>query len=91
MRRPLLLQVALLAGTITVAAADPPKFNDDPAAVCSGKVAKPVLSPAFFRAEGAPADANDYVVYNKATGNLFYDFNGNLPVVAPRCPPPSRR
>ena len=25
----------------------------------------------------ARPSANDYVVYNKATGNLFYDFNGN--------------
>ena len=47
-----------------MAAADPPKCNDDPATVYSAR-------------SRAPADANDYVVYNKATGNLFYDFNGN--------------
>ena len=35
------------------------------------------LNPAFFRAGAAAADANDYIVYNKATGALFYDDNGN--------------
>ena len=64
MRRPLLLLVALLAGTIAVAAADPPKCNDDPAAVHSAR-------------SRAPADVNDYVIYNKATGQQLCDFNGN--------------
>ena len=34
------------------------------------------LSPPFFKA-GAPTDANDYILYNKASGALFYDVNGN--------------
>jgi serralysin len=34
------------------------------------------LNPAFFKV-GAAADANDFIVYNKATGALFYDVNGN--------------
>ena len=36
-----------------------------------------LLTPAYFRAGAAALDANDYVVYNNATGNLFYDSNGN--------------
>ena len=36
-----------------------------------------MLTPAYFRAGAAALDANDYVVYNNATGNLFYDSNGN--------------
>jgi serralysin len=35
------------------------------------------LNPAFFHAGAAAADANDFVVYNQATGGLFYDDNGN--------------
>jgi Ca2+-binding RTX toxin-like protein len=35
------------------------------------------LSPLFFRAGAAALDANDYVVYNQATGVLSYDINGN--------------
>jgi Ca2+-binding RTX toxin-like protein len=35
------------------------------------------LNPAFFRAGALAADANDFVVYNKATGALFYDVNGS--------------
>ena len=35
------------------------------------------LNPAFFRAGAAAADANDYIVYNRASGVLFYDANGN--------------
>jgi Ca2+-binding RTX toxin-like protein len=35
------------------------------------------LNPAFFRVGAAAADANDYIVYNKATGLLSYDANGN--------------
>jgi Ca2+-binding RTX toxin-like protein len=35
------------------------------------------MNPAFFRAGSAALDANDYVVYNKATGVLTYDVNGN--------------
>ena len=35
------------------------------------------LNPAFFRIGAAALDANDYLVYNKATGVLSYDPNGN--------------
>ena len=35
------------------------------------------LSATMFRAGAAAADANDYIVYNQANGNLFYDSNGN--------------
>jgi Ca2+-binding RTX toxin-like protein len=35
------------------------------------------LNPAFFRVGAAAADANDYIVYNKATGALFYDATGS--------------
>jgi Ca2+-binding RTX toxin-like protein len=35
------------------------------------------LNPAFFRAGAAALDANDFIVYNKATGILSYDVNGN--------------
>ena len=35
------------------------------------------LNPAFFHAGPAAADANDYIVYNRATGGLIYDSNGN--------------
>jgi Ca2+-binding RTX toxin-like protein len=36
-----------------------------------------MLSSAFFRAGPKALDANDYIVYNKATGALFYDDNGS--------------
>jgi Ca2+-binding RTX toxin-like protein len=35
------------------------------------------LNPAFFRAGAAALDANDFIVYNKATGVLSYDSNGS--------------
>lgn len=35
------------------------------------------LNPAFFRAGAVALDANDFIVYNRATGALFYDVNGN--------------
>ena len=35
------------------------------------------LNPLFFRAGAVAADANDYIVYNKASGLLSYDSNGN--------------
>ncbi|MFI0843767.1 calcium-binding protein [Mesorhizobium sp. IMUNJ 23232] len=38
-----------------------------------------VLDASFFRANanGLPADANDYIVYETDTGKLFYDADGN--------------
>jgi serralysin len=36
-----------------------------------------VLNPAFFRAGAAALDANDFIVYNKTTGIVSYDVNGN--------------
>jgi len=35
------------------------------------------LNPQFFKAGAAATDANDHIVYNQATGALFYDSNGN--------------
>ena len=35
------------------------------------------LNPGFFHADPAAADANDYIVYNKATGILSYDNDGS--------------
>ena len=35
-----------------------------------------VLNAAFFRTGTAALDANDYIVYDKSTGALFYDANG---------------
>jgi Ca2+-binding RTX toxin-like protein len=35
------------------------------------------LNPGFFHVGPAAADANDHIIYNKATGALFYDTNGN--------------
>jgi Ca2+-binding RTX toxin-like protein len=35
------------------------------------------LSPAYFRVGTKALDANDYLVYNKTTGALFWDPNGN--------------
>jgi hypothetical protein len=34
------------------------------------------LGAAFFRAAASALDHNDYIIYNRASGNLFYDFNG---------------
>lgn len=36
------------------------------------------LNPAFFRAGAAALDANDFIVYNRATGLLSFDVNGNV-------------
>lgn len=36
------------------------------------------LNPNFFFAGAAAHDADDHVIYNSATGALFYDSNGNL-------------
>jgi Ca2+-binding RTX toxin-like protein len=36
-----------------------------------------VLNAQFLRLGAAPLDANDYLIYNKATGILTYDVNGN--------------
>lgn len=35
------------------------------------------LNPAFFRAGTVALDANDFLVYNRATGALYYDVNAN--------------
>lgn len=35
------------------------------------------VSTAYFRIGTAAADANDYLIYNRATGALIYDNNGN--------------
>lgn len=42
-----------------------------------GAGASHALSAAFFWAGAAAHDANDYIVYNKAAGALFYDSNGS--------------
>jgi serralysin len=42
-----------------------------------GAGAAHALNPAFFRVGAAAADANDFIVYNRATGALFYDANGS--------------
>ena len=39
----------------------------------------PTLNPAFFHVGPAAADANDYLVYNRTTGQLFYDRDGAGP------------
>jgi Ca2+-binding RTX toxin-like protein len=36
-----------------------------------------VLSKNFFRIGSAPADTNDFITYNRATGTLSYDANGS--------------
>lgn len=43
-----------------------------------GSAAKPAtLNKAFFTIGTKAADANDYLIYNKKTGALFYDVDGN--------------
>jgi Ca2+-binding RTX toxin-like protein len=34
------------------------------------------LNPAFVRLGAAATEADDYLVYNNTTGNLYYDSNG---------------
>jgi Ca2+-binding RTX toxin-like protein len=36
-----------------------------------------VLNATYFRLGAAALDANDLVIYNRATGGLFYDLNAN--------------
>lgn len=36
------------------------------------------LTASMFRIGAAPADPNDYLIYNSATGTLSYDSNGNV-------------
>ena len=35
------------------------------------------LHPAFFHQGALPADGNDYIIYNRAAGRLFYDRDGS--------------
>ena len=44
------------------------------------------LSATMFRAGAAAADANDYIVYNQANGNLFYDSTAMAPAALPCSP-----
>jgi len=37
-----------------------------------------VLNKAYFTIGSAAKDSNDYIIYNKTTGDLFYDANGNV-------------
>jgi serralysin len=37
-----------------------------------------VLNGNFFHIGAAPADANDFIMYNQGTGALFYDSNANV-------------
>jgi Ca2+-binding RTX toxin-like protein len=46
-------------------------------AVFSRLPASAHLNPVYFRAATHALDANDYIVYNRATGALFYDSNGS--------------
>jgi Ca2+-binding RTX toxin-like protein len=46
-------------------------------AVFTKFVATGALNASFFRANAVAVDGNDFLVYNRATGNLFYDINGN--------------
>jgi len=42
------------------------------------------LKPAFFHVGATAADADDHIIYNKATGALIYDANGNAAGAKPR-------
>jgi Ca2+-binding RTX toxin-like protein len=55
-----------MASTTPVVWASPGKVNTTDGA----------LNPLFFKAAAVAADANDFIVYNKATGALIYDANG---------------
>ena len=44
--------------------------------------ASPTLNPGFFHLGTAAADANDYLVYDRSTGRLFYDKDGSGPAHA---------
>ena len=39
----------------------------------------PNLNPAFFQAGAAAADANDFIVYHRPSGHLYYDKDGSGP------------
>lgn len=54
--------------------------NDDAIVLSKSKFAKLALGAlgAGNFAVGAPLDANDHIVYNQATGQLFYDGNGHI-------------
>jgi uncharacterized delta-60 repeat protein len=46
------------------------------------KLGGPKTLPSTNFAIGSPQDANDYIIYSKSTGTLYYDVDGNGPKIA---------